>query len=89
MNYFGDKGKDSFTNSYFPLTVNYSRERDQWTVLAAALRDFTLQSKLEETGIAENFVQRTRLPGQGDLAHLVKEQLTLISSYAFTECDLR
>lgn len=86
VNYFGDKDdEESFTNFYFPLSVNYARERNRWNVLASVIRDNTLQSELEQTGLVLGFLQRMVLLGQVDWDHEVTEKLTFKSSYAFTD----
>ncbi len=86
VNYFGDKDdEESFTNFYFPLSVKYAGERNRWNFLTSVIRDNTLQSELEQTGLVLDFLQRMVILGQVDWAHAVTELLTFKSSYAFTD----
>ena len=86
VNFFGNKNnQESFTNLYFPLSVNYVREKDEFGFFATFVRDNTLQSELDETGVVVDFQQRTRREGQGVWGHEITERFKLISSYTFTD----
>lgn len=87
ISFFDDtnNNKESFTNFFVPLSINYAGEKDELGVFATFIRDFTTQSELDETGVVVDFQQRTLRQGQVEWDHTVSERFTFNSAYTFAD----
>ena len=88
LRYFSDDPIEKrFNNFFLPLSGSYRTEVDRWGLDAAINRDNALISELEETGLVTEFIPRNYRNVRGRWDRSLTEQMTLQSSYQFTDVN--
>ena len=83
ITYYGDQNR-SLTNGFFPVVARYSTERDVFTLDGSFVRDNTLRSELQQTGVVLGFTQRNLISMSPSWSRSVTENLSLQLGYQFT-----
>jgi hypothetical protein len=83
VTYYGDQNR-SLTNGFFPVVARYSSERDVFTLDGSFVRDNTLRTELQQTGVVLGFTQRNLISMSPSWTRSVTENLSLQLGYQFT-----
>lgn len=86
VNYYGGE-TTQFTNMYFPLTVRYRTERDEWGFSGGFTRDNTLLGELLTTGVVLRFTQRNLWNLNPSWTRMITESLSFQSSFQFSDAS--
>jgi hypothetical protein len=82
INYYGDQNR-SLTNGFFPVVARYSTERDVFTLDGSFVRDNTLRTELQQTGVVLGFTQRNLLSVSPSWTRMITEKLSFQLGYQF------
>lgn len=83
VTYYGDQNR-SLTNAFFPVVARYSTERDVFTFDGSFVRDNTLRTELQQTGVVLGFTQRNLISMSPSWTRSVTENLSFQLGYQFT-----
>ena len=83
VTYYGDQNR-SLTNGFFPVVARYSSERDVFTLDGSFVRDNTLRTELQQTGVVLGFTQRNLISMSPSWTRSVTENLSFQLGYQFT-----
>ena len=83
VTYYGDQNR-SLTNAFFPVVARYSAERDIFTLDGSFIRDNTLRTELQQTGVVLGFTQRNSVSMSPSWTRKVTENLSFQLGYQFT-----
>jgi hypothetical protein len=83
ITYYGDQNR-SLTNAYFPVVARYSSERDTFTLDGSFIRDNTMMTELQQTGVVLGFTQRNFMSMSPSWTRKVTEKLSFQPGYQFT-----
>ena len=86
VNYYGGE-TTQFTNMYFPLTMRYRTERDEWGFSGGFTRDNTLLGELLTTGVVLRFTQRNLWNLNPSWTRMITESLSFQSSFQFSDAS--
>ncbi len=86
VNYYGGE-TTQFTNIYFPLTVRYRTEKDEWGFNGGFTRDNTLLGELLTTGVVLRFTQRNLWNLNPSWTRMITETLAFQSSFQFSDAS--
>ena len=82
VGYFGGEDRQ-FTNAFAPLSVGYKTEKDLIGFTGGFIRDNTLLSELQATGVVLEFAQRNQWTANPTWTRSVTEKLSLQSGSVF------
>jgi hypothetical protein len=83
ITYYGDQNR-SLTNAFFPIVARYSAERDTFTLDGSFIRDNTLRTELQQTGVVLGFTQRNLLSMSPSWTRMITEKLSFQLGYQYT-----
>lgn len=83
VKYFGGEDRQ-FTNAFVPLSVRYKTEKDLLGFTGGFVRDNTLLSELQATGVVLQFVQRNQLTFNPTWTRSLTEKLSFQSGVQFS-----
>lgn len=83
VGYFGGEERQ-FTNAFAPLSVQYKTEKDLLGFSGGFVRDNTLLSELQETGVVLQFTQRNQWTANPSWNRRLTEKLSVQSSIQFS-----
>ena len=86
VNYYGGE-TTQFTNMYFPLTMRYRTERDEWGFSGGFTRDNTLLGELLTTGVVLRITQRNLWNLNPSWTRMISESLSFQSSFQFSDAS--
>ena len=86
VNYYGGE-TTQFTNMYFPLTMRYRTERDEWGFSGGFTRDNTLLGELLTTGVVLRFTQRNLWNLNPSWTRMISESLSFQSSFQLSDAS--
>lgn len=86
VSYYGGE-PTQFTNVYFPLTVRYRTEKDEWGFNGGFTRDNTLLGELLTTGVVLRFTQRNLWNLNPSWTRMITENLAFQSSFQFSDAS--
>src|SRR5262245_6109795 len=84
VQYFGG-GDQRLTNLYFPLTVQYTTERETFGFDGGFTRDNTLMGEARQTGVVLAFTQRNLWNLAPSWTHALTERLSLQAGYQYSK----
>ncbi len=84
VGYFGGEDRQ-FTNVYAPLSVQYRTEQDLIGFTGGFIRDNTLLSELQATGVVLQFTQRNQWTANPTWTRRLTEKLSIQSSVQFSD----
>lgn len=83
ITYYGDQNR-SLTNGFFPIVARYSAERDTFTLDGSFIRDNTLRTELQQTGVVLGFTQRNLLSMSPSWTRMITEKFSFQLGYQYT-----
>jgi hypothetical protein len=83
VTYYGDQNR-SLTNGFFPVVARYSSERDVFTLDGSFVRDNTLRTELQQTGVVLGFTQRNLISMSPSWTRSVTENVSFQLGYQYT-----
>jgi hypothetical protein len=84
VGYFGGEDRQ-FTNAFAPLSVRYKTEKDLIGFTGGFIRDNTLLSELQATGVVLQFAQRNQWTANPTWTRRVTEKLSAQASVQFSD----
>jgi len=84
IQYFGGSDR-SLTNLYFPLSVQYKKERETLAFDGGFTRDNTLMGELRQTGVVLAFTQRNLWNLGPSWTHALTERWALQAGYQYSD----
>jgi len=84
VSYYGGQAS-SFTNVFLPLSLRYGAETNVWEFNGGYIRDNTLMSELNLTGIVIRFTQRDQWNANPSWTRIITERLSLQASFQFSD----
>ncbi len=84
VDYYGGE-PTRFTNMYFPLTLRYRTEKDEWGFNGGFTRDNTLLGELLTTGVVLRFTQRNQLTLNPSWNRSINDKLVFMSTFQFND----
>ena len=84
VGYFGGENRQ-LTNAYAPLSVRYQTEKDIIGFTGGFIRDNTLLSELQETGVVLQFTQRNQWTANPTWTRKLTEKLSFQSGVQFSD----
>ncbi len=84
VSYYGGE-QNNFTNIHLPLTVRYKTEKDLLGFTGGFIRDNTLLSELQTTGLVLRFTQRNQWTANPSWTRSITEKLSFQSSFQLND----
>ncbi len=84
VGYFGGEERQ-FTNVFAPLSIQYKTEKDLLGFSGGFIRDNTLLSELQETGVVLQFTQRNQWTANPSWTRRLTEKLSVQSGVQFSD----
>jgi len=84
VQYFGGSDR-SLTNLYFPLSVQYTKERETLAFEGGFIRDNTLMGELRQTGVVLAFTQRNLWNLAPSWTHALTERWSVQAGYQYSD----
>jgi hypothetical protein len=84
VSYYGGE-ETQFTNVFLPLTLRYKTETDLLGFTGGFVRDNTLMSELQTTGLVLRFTQRNQWTANPSWTRRITENLSLQSSFQLND----